>query len=96
MEAIRSSETSVLIRATRYHLPEDDNHHSHRRGNLKSYKEKLASCLPLTRLTLQTLESEATCSSETSADFQQTTQGYIREVRTLHDHRYGNLIFYTN
>jgi hypothetical protein len=38
MEAIRSSETSVLIRATRCHLPEDDNHHSHRRGNLKSYK----------------------------------------------------------
>jgi hypothetical protein len=27
MEAIRSSETSVLIRATRCHLPEDDNHH---------------------------------------------------------------------
>jgi hypothetical protein len=26
MEAIRSSETSVLIRATRHHLPEDDNH----------------------------------------------------------------------
>jgi hypothetical protein len=21
-----------------YHLPEDDNHHSHRRGNFKSYK----------------------------------------------------------
>jgi hypothetical protein len=37
MEAIRSSETSVLIRATRCHLPEDDNHHSHRRGHLKSY-----------------------------------------------------------
>jgi hypothetical protein len=37
MEAICSSETSVLIRATRRHLPEDDNHHSHRRGNLKSY-----------------------------------------------------------
>jgi hypothetical protein len=28
----------VLIRATRRYLPEDDNHHSHRRGNLKSYK----------------------------------------------------------
>jgi hypothetical protein len=26
MEAIRSSETSVLVRATRCHLPEDDNH----------------------------------------------------------------------
>jgi hypothetical protein len=26
MEAIRSSETSVFIRATRCHLPEDDNH----------------------------------------------------------------------
>jgi hypothetical protein len=26
MEAIRSSEMSVLIRATRRHLPEDDNH----------------------------------------------------------------------
>jgi hypothetical protein len=39
MEAIRSSETSVLIRATRRHLPEDyNNHHSHRRGNLKSYR----------------------------------------------------------
>jgi hypothetical protein len=37
MEAIRSSETSVLIRATRCHFPENDNHHSHRRGNLKSY-----------------------------------------------------------
>jgi hypothetical protein len=31
---------SVLIRATRRHLPDDDNHHSHRRGNLKSYKQK--------------------------------------------------------
>jgi hypothetical protein len=27
----------ALIRATRRHLPEDYNHHSHRRGNLKSY-----------------------------------------------------------
>jgi hypothetical protein len=41
MEAIQSSETSVLIRATRCHLPEDDNHHSHRRENLKSYIHEL-------------------------------------------------------
>jgi hypothetical protein len=45
MEAIRSSETSVLIRATRCHLPEGDNHHSHRRGNLKSYVKRSGSRL---------------------------------------------------
>jgi hypothetical protein len=36
MEAIRSSDTSVLTRATRRHIPEDDVLHSHDRGNLKS------------------------------------------------------------
>jgi hypothetical protein len=34
LEAIRSSETSVLTRATGRHIPEDDIFHSHRRGNL--------------------------------------------------------------
>jgi hypothetical protein len=32
------SDMSVLTRATRRHIPEDDILHSHRRGNLKSYK----------------------------------------------------------
>jgi hypothetical protein len=36
-EAPGSSETSVLTRATRRNNPEDTIHHSHRRGNLKSY-----------------------------------------------------------
>jgi hypothetical protein len=37
MEAIRSSETSVLTRAARRNIPEDYTLHSHSRENLKSY-----------------------------------------------------------
>jgi hypothetical protein len=38
-EAQSSSETSVLIRASRRNIQEDAILHSHRRENLKSYKE---------------------------------------------------------
>jgi hypothetical protein len=37
-DALSSSETSVLTRATRRNILEDDILHSHRRENLKTYK----------------------------------------------------------
>jgi hypothetical protein len=49
----------------------------------------------VSRLVYSTLKMEAISSSETSGDFQQTTQYYIPEDSTLHNHHCENIKSYT-
>jgi hypothetical protein len=86
-EALRSSETSVLTRATRRNNPEDTILHSHRRENLKSY-----SVVPSSQI-LVTLMKEQLGSSEMSV-LTRATRRNIPEDTILHSHRRENLKSY--
>jgi hypothetical protein len=79
MEALSSSTTSVLIRATRRNIPEDGILHSHRSENLKSY-------IALTVWALQRRRNVSPVKYELGF--------YIPEDDILHSHRRENLRSY--
>jgi hypothetical protein len=80
MEALSSSEMSVLTRATRRNIPEDGILHSHRRQNLKSY-------IALTDWTLYQRRNVSPVKYELGF--------YIPEDDILHSHCRENLKSYT-
>jgi hypothetical protein len=79
MEALKSSETLVLTRATRRNIPEDGILHSHCRENLKSY-------IALTGWTLRRRCNVSPVKYELGI--------YIPEDDILHSHRRENLKSY--
>jgi hypothetical protein len=79
MEAIYSSETSVIIRATCHHIPEDGILHSHRRENLKSY-------IALTGWALQQRRNVSPVRYELNI--------YISKDGILHSHHCENIKYY--
>jgi hypothetical protein len=79
MEAVRSSEMSVLTRAMQHNIPQDSILHSHCHGNLKSY-EALTGWALYWRLNLFPVRYELGF--------------YIPEDSILRSHRHQNLKSY--
>jgi hypothetical protein len=79
MEATRSSETSIITRATRRNIPEDAILHRHRRETLKSY-------IALTVWALWRRRNMSPVRYELGF--------YVPEVGILHSHCRGNLRFF--
>jgi ribosomal protein L39E len=79
-EALSSSETSILTRATRRNIQENAILRSHRRENLKSYTAKIVPISPIP----VTLMMETTHSFETSI-LTRTTWRHIPEDGIIHN-----------